>query len=160
MADTKRIKRIAVGIDGSKQSEAALEWTIDLATATASEVIAVHATDLPSIKADASGIPLQFHDGWRKTIRAQFENVWCKPLRQSGLRYRAVMKDGRPATAISGVAERDNADIIVVGRRGRGVVTQLLLGSVSYELVLRSKVPVMVVGPQVAARRTSTRRAR
>jgi len=160
MADTKRIKRIVVGVDGSKHSAAALEWTIDLATATASEVIAVHATDLPSIKADASGIPVQFHDGWRKTIRAQFENVWCKPLQRSGVSYRAVMKNGRPATAISAVADGYGADIIVVGRRGRGVVTQLLLGSVSYELVLRSKVPVMVVGPRVVGRRTSTRRAR
>src|SRR5438094_3731824 len=125
MAATKLIKRIAVGVDGSTQSEAALEWTIGLARALRAEVIAVHATDLPSIRSDAYGIPIQFHDGWRKTIKAQFENVWCKPLHRSRIRYRMVMKNGRPATAISGVVETENAGIIVVGRRGRGVASQL-----------------------------------
>src|SRR5438094_10227623 len=121
MADTKRIKRIAVGVDGSKHSEAALEWTIDLATATASEVIGVHATDLPSIKADASGIPVQFHDGWRKNIRAQFEDVWCKRLQRSGVRYGAVLQNRGPARALSAVGDGYGAGLVVQVRGVRAV---------------------------------------
>ena len=105
------------------------------------------------IRSDAYGIPLEFHDGWRKTIKAHFENVWCKPLHRSGIRYRMVMKNGRPATAISGVVENDAVGIVVVGRRGRGVASQLLLGSLSNELLLRSKVPVIVIGPQAIKKR-------
>jgi hypothetical protein len=37
------------------------------------------------------------------------------------------------------------ADVIVVGRRGRGGVAELLLGSVSHELVFHSKRPVLVI---------------
>jgi nucleotide-binding universal stress UspA family protein len=46
---------------------------------------------------------------------------------------------------IADVAERENADLIVVGRRGRSGVAELLLGSTSHELVLHSKQPVLVV---------------
>lgn len=52
---------------------------------------------------------------------------------------------GNPAKAILNAAERLDADIIVVGRRGRTRLTGMLLGSVSQELVSRSARPVMVV---------------
>jgi nucleotide-binding universal stress UspA family protein len=46
---------------------------------------------------------------------------------------------------IAAVAQREKADVIVVGRRGRGGVAELLLGSTSHELVLHSRLPVLVV---------------
>ena len=55
------------------------------------------------------------------------------------------MRDGRPATVISEAADEFDADLIMVGRRGRGGVAELVLGSVSHELVLHSKRPVLVI---------------
>jgi nucleotide-binding universal stress UspA family protein len=55
------------------------------------------------------------------------------------------MEDGRPASVIAQVAESVSADVIVIGRRGRGGVAEIVLGSVSHELVLHSKRPVLVV---------------
>jgi nucleotide-binding universal stress UspA family protein len=55
------------------------------------------------------------------------------------------MEDGRAASVIADVADRENADMVVVGRRGRGGVAELLLGSTSHELVLHSRRPVLVV---------------
>jgi nucleotide-binding universal stress UspA family protein len=49
------------------------------------------------------------------------------------------------------VADRENADMVVVGRRGRGGVAELLLGSTSHELVLNSKHPVLVISAKPAA---------
>jgi nucleotide-binding universal stress UspA family protein len=46
---------------------------------------------------------------------------------------------------ILAVAERENADVVLAGRRGRGGFAELLLGSVSHELVLHSKRPVLVI---------------
>jgi nucleotide-binding universal stress UspA family protein len=59
------------------------------------------------------------------------------------------MQDGRAGSVIDEVADRENADIVVVGRRGRGGVKELLLGSVSHALVLHSKRPVLVISPPV-----------
>jgi nucleotide-binding universal stress UspA family protein len=147
MAASRKIKRIVVGLDGSADSQAALGWALDMAKGMGSTVTAVYAVDLPSFYPEPA-VTLQFDDGWRKTMRMQFEETWCKPLREAGTRYRAVMEDGRAASVISRVAQAEGADIIVVGRRGRGGVAELILGSVSHELVLRSRIPVLVIEPE------------
>jgi len=74
-----------------------------------------------------------------------FEEVWCKPLREAGVKYRPVFKDGRAASVIAEVADDADADVVLVGRRGRGGMAELLLGSVSHELVLHCKRPVLVI---------------
>jgi nucleotide-binding universal stress UspA family protein len=54
------------------------------------------------------------------------------------------MEEGRPAV-IAQAAEREGAGLIVVGRRGRGIVAKLMLRSVSHELTNNSSIPLTVV---------------
>jgi len=145
---TRGIRRIAIGVDGSKSSAAALKWAIRLAKGMGSQVIAVYALDIPVYLLEPYDIPIQFDEDWRAAMKSDFEDRWCKPLKVAGVRYRAVMEDGRAATVIASAAERENADVIVVGRRGRGGVAELLLGSTSHELVLHSTRPVLVVSAE------------
>jgi nucleotide-binding universal stress UspA family protein len=149
VAESRGIERIVVGLDGSADSQAALQWALDMAKGMGSTVTAVYAVDLPSFYPEPA-VTLQFDDGWRKTMLMELEETWCKPLREAGIRYRAVMEDGRAAAVISSVAQAEDADIIVVGRRGRGGVAELVLGSVSHALVLRSRIPVLVIEPEPA----------
>ena len=145
------IARIVVGLDGSEHSRFALDWAIRMARGMGSEVVAVYVVDLPVWYDSVSGaLPPQFDPEWRAAMKRDFENEWCKPLSEAKVRYQTRMEDGRAASVISRVADEINADIIVVGRRGRGGVAELLLGSVSHELVLQSKRPVLVIssGPK------------
>ena len=139
------IKRIVVGLDGSTHSNAALGWAVRMAKGMGSQVIAVYAVDVPLYFPQPYGIPVQFDEGWRTAMKSEFEDKWCKPLKVSGVSYRTVMEDGRAASVVGAVADGENADIVVVGRRGRGGVKELLLGSVSHALVLHSKRPVLVI---------------
>ena len=145
------IRQIVVGVDGSKHGAAALAWAIAMAKGMGSEVTAVFAISPPVYFDAGFGAPVappQFDPEWRTQITSDFEQEWCKPLRESGLKYETRIEDGRPATVITRIADERNADVVVVGRRGRGGVTELLLGSVSHELVLHSKRPVLVIsGP-------------
>jgi nucleotide-binding universal stress UspA family protein len=142
------IGRIVVGVDGSKHSEAAIRWAVRMAGGMGSEVVAVFAV-APPVYFDSGFIapvmPPQVDTEWRAGMKTEFEEVWCKSLRDAGVRYRATMVDGRPASVIAQVAESVNADVIVIGRRGRGGVAELILGSVSHELVLHSKRPILVI---------------
>jgi nucleotide-binding universal stress UspA family protein len=153
---TKRsgIGRIVVGVDGSKHSDAALDWAVRMAKGMDSEVVAVFAIS-PPIRFDTgfmAGIPpVESDPVWRAEMKKDFEEDWCKPLRDAGVRYRTVMQDGRPASVIARVGDKVDADVIVVGRRGRGGVAELLLGSVSHELVLHSKRPVLLISSALQA---------
>jgi nucleotide-binding universal stress UspA family protein len=134
-----------VGVDGSESSAAAVKWAIRLAKGMGSQVIAVYAIDIPVYFPEPEELPFVLDDTWRAGMKSDLEDRWCRPLKVAGVRYRAVMEDGRAATVIAEVAEREKADVIVVGRRGRGGVAELLLGSTSHELALHSRQPVLVV---------------
>src|SRR5690348_3832331 len=147
--EARGVKRIVVGVDGSEHAAAALQWAVAMARGMGSEVIAVFSVAPPSVPFDTGlGAPMvapQFDESWRSEMKTEFEDVWCKPLRDAGVKYRTVFEDGRPASVIASTAEASDADVIVVGRRGRGGVAELLLGSVSHELVLHSRRPVLVI---------------
>jgi nucleotide-binding universal stress UspA family protein len=51
---------------------------------------------------------------------------------------------------IAQVAERERAGLVVVGRRGRGMVAKLMLGSVSHELTNNCSIPITVVTDSTA----------
>jgi len=142
------ISRIVVGVDGSEHADAALDWAVRMAKGMGSEVVAVFAISQP-FYFDAGYVtavaPPQFDPVWRAEITKEFEGEWCKPLIEAGVKYRTVIEDGRPASVIARVADGTDADVIVVGRRGRGGVAELVLGSVSHELVLHSKRPILLI---------------
>jgi len=149
------IKRVVVGIDGSEAAQAALQWAIALARQLGAYVVAVHAIEPPPTFEYAFGYnfatPLNLDEEWRTNVKREFEDEWCRDLDDSGLAYRTILEDGRAAEVIAGVAARLDADLVVVGRRGRGNVAELLLGSVSHELSHRCRRPVVLItGPRHA----------
>jgi nucleotide-binding universal stress UspA family protein len=139
------VKRIVVGVDGSDSAKHAVKWTARLAKAMRSEVIAVYALDLPVALPDPYTMPLFLDDKVRAGLEKDLVTKWCRPLKTAGVKFRAVLRDGRPASVILDLADQEKAGLIVVGRRGRGEVGELLLGSVSHEIVLHSKRPVLLV---------------
>lgn len=67
-------------------------------------------------------------------------------LEREGLRCRVETRFGDPATEIVRFAAEGGFDQIVMGRRGRGGVARLLLGSVSEKVLKEAPIPVTVAG--------------
>lgn len=133
--DPPRLATIVVGTDGSDEATRALRTAADLATAAGARLRVVHAAGESA--------------GDRELDRAR-ERLpdWCWPLRADGVEHDAVVVAGDPRTAVLADAREHDADLVVVGSRGRGTVTSLLLGSVATSLVEQSRVPVTVVPPE------------
>jgi len=158
---TDQVRTIVVGVDGSPHSEAALRWAIRLAGCMGSEIVAVNAVPPPTSAWYGLGYPaamppelLEERELVEADARRHFVEEWCRPLRDSGLHYRTVQATGRAASLIAAAADDVGAELVVVGRRGRGGMAELLLGSVSHELILHCAHPVLVVtgkGAPVAA---------
>lgn len=66
-------------------------------------------------------------------------------LRQEGVAADSVVREGNPAQTIVAAAAENDCDLIVVGNQGRSGLDRLLMGSVSQQVVIQAKCPVMVV---------------
>lgn len=142
------IERIMIGVDGSEDSRAALDWAAGLARQLDAEIVAVHAVGLLEHLAPPDGpTPGAPH---RDQVQHVFEERWCAPLDAAGVRSRRLTADGPPAMVLLRVAADEDVDLIVVGSRGVGGFPELQLGSTSAQLVQHAPVPVTVI-PRVAA---------
>jgi nucleotide-binding universal stress UspA family protein len=140
-------RRILVGVDGSESAARAVAWCAEHAPAFDAEVVAVHAVEepvypLPTI-AYVAVPPLD--EAARAELHRLLEEEWCAPLREAGVRHRAVLADGPPAAVILQLAEEEDVDLVVTGRRGRGGFAELLLGSTSHHVSHHVRRPLVIV---------------
>lgn len=139
--------RIVVAVDGSDCAHRAVEWCARIAPALDAEVVAVHAVEEPvypvSALAYVSVPPLPPEA--REEMRRVLEEEWCAPLSKAGVKYRPVMVDGPAAPTIIRIADEEEADLVVTGRRGRGGFAELLLGSTSHQLAHHVGRPLVLV---------------
>lgn len=66
-------------------------------------------------------------------------------LRDDGYQATAYLVQGPTVDTILKQAEKLEADLIVVGSHGHGAVFDMLVGSISSEVIRRSRIPVLVV---------------
>ncbi|HET6809426.1 MAG TPA: universal stress protein [Acidimicrobiales bacterium] len=138
---TVELRRLIVGVDGSPNSLAAVEWVAGLARLVGAEVTAVHALGLLERFDADPPVPVEGHGD---EIRRRFEDVWTAPLNDLPVPARREMRYGRPADVLLGLGEEHDVDLVVVGTRGLGGAG-LLLGSTSAEVAQRCRRPVVVV---------------
>jgi len=147
---------ILVGVDRSENSRAAVRHAADIASHRRARLtlIAVYRPQLPwSMTMAPGGISQQTVDDVLDDARAEAQAALdeATALVPPDVDVHSVLASGEPAQAILDQASAGGDDLIVVGSRGRGDASSLLLGSVSHEVLHRSPVPVLVVhSPQVA----------
>jgi nucleotide-binding universal stress UspA family protein len=132
---------VVVGVDGSLASERAVEWAFDEAALCGADLIAVHVWH-PRV----SGLALA--DADRLELVAEHHRFLAQRLAGWQEKYPDVHVDR--VVAEGHVAQRlidhaETARLLVVGSRGRGGFTGLLLGSTSQALLHHAPCPVLVV---------------
>ena len=133
--------RIVVGVDGSAPSRLALEWAVAEARLRHGDVKAVTAWQFPPVTVGMEGLvhdPEIFPQAARRLQDEALRRVDCGDVTVSG-----DVVQGSAAGVLLKAA--GNADLVVVGSRGLGGFTGLLLGSVSTQVVHHSTCPVLVV---------------
>ena len=140
-------RRIVVGVDGSDRSEIALRWAADEADyrgATLAVVTTWTALPPPIVYPYAG-----FHDrglddpreAARSALREMVERVL--PARPEDLSVELLAIPGDTAKVL--IEQSRNADLVVVGARGTGGLSDWLLGSVSHKVVQHSHCSVAVI---------------
>lgn len=133
--------RIVVGVDGSPSSEDALRWAVRQARLTDRPVDAVLAWDFPMAYGIAPGsYEEDFHADAVEVLDKSVQNVVGAD--DAGRVSRLVLR-GNPARVLLDAS--DGAELLVVGCRGHGGFSGMLLGSVSQHVVTHAGCPVVVL---------------
>jgi nucleotide-binding universal stress UspA family protein len=154
--------RILVGVDGSAGSRRALRWAIDEADLRGATVIAltvwrgIEANDDMALELASFPSIGRRDRAMAEMARERLEQAVSDTVGESGVGIEPVVLEGDPAEALC--RRSAEADLVVVGSRGHGTFTGLLLGSVSAKCAHHSPCPTVIV-PTDRDKRASTTQA-
>jgi nucleotide-binding universal stress UspA family protein len=135
---------VVVGVDGSPLSDAAIEFAFAAAGERGVPLVAVHSWLDVNLAAGWPGLPNTIDWEWVGQDEARrLDEVlarWSEKFPE--IELRKVVERDRPERALLKAAA--DAQLVVVGSRGRGALTGLGLGSVSQSLLQHAECPVVV----------------
>lgn len=159
--------RLLIGTDGSVEAMSAVAFVSDTGLFQGARASVVSATDvhpywwLGAVPAD-TGLAAETVTTIGEVARAHAEDVTtaaAETLRASGFDVAVAVREGPAAEAIVAEAERWQADLIVVGTRGHGLLKRMLLGSTARSVMHHATASVLITR-SLAARESRREHAR
>ncbi len=139
----KKISKILVPLDGSKNSLRGLEMGITLARNCGATITGVYSIYAPP-HSEFKGV-----GSVEKALNIQVKKFMedAKTLAaQNGIVFHEKIMRGEIGYNIIKIAQgKDNFDLIVIGSRGRSATKEMFFGSVSNYVIHTSKIPVVIV---------------
>ncbi|NEB76363.1 universal stress protein [Streptomyces sp. SID14478] len=138
---------VVVGVDGSACSQEALRWGLAQAHVTGSALEAVAAWQYPEVFGYSYGWTPSLPDGgeFAKTAEQSLRETVDTVRNHLGHSVEVTIRvtEGHPVQVLMDAAR--NAQLLVLGSRGHGTFTGMMLGSVSQHCVQHAPCPVVVV---------------
>jgi nucleotide-binding universal stress UspA family protein len=131
--------RVVVGVDGSAHGEAALRWALAEAEAHHGEVVAVFAWQQPFISIPGAFDRQELEQAAKDFLVSTVSAIAPSPK----VPLLPLVAEGDPAEAL--VVAADEADLLVVGTRGRSPFMGSVLGAVGLRCAAGANCPVTLV---------------
>ncbi len=147
--------RLLVAIDFSDITETVISHSAKLAKALQAELFLVHVAepnpDHIAYDFDPASVyaidPKEVRDSIAERFHKEHQTLqqYADRLREDDISCTALMVQGGTIDMLAHQAEKLEVDFIVAGTHGKGLISQVLLGSTSEELVRKSTLPVHLV---------------
>ena len=139
--------RIAIAVDGSENSLRAVREAVTVSNALKQTpellLLNVHLSAL--ISPVAKGIDRHQIEQYMDQIAEEELKDAKKILAEAGLSFPVIKGHGEVAATILEIIKKEGVSLLVVGGKGRSIISDLILGSVTTKLISHSPVPVLVV---------------
>jgi nucleotide-binding universal stress UspA family protein len=145
-------RSIVCGVDGSAESRAAARLAGELARRLGVRLVVAHVVEAVAGGRGADADVRLMLAPSEADVRAAEELLERTVLEEQLTAAELRSAFGFPADWLADLADEEEAELIVVGSRGRGALRSALLGSVSDQLIGVARCPVLVVSPGAAAR--------
>ncbi len=130
---------IVVGVDGSPYSDAAVRWALEEAEFRNGEVTALFAWQVPFLSFPGAFDREELEKAAKEFLIDKLSSIAPSPA----VPLRPLVAEGDPAESLIVAAE--DADVLVVGSRGRSSFPGLVLGSVGQRCAAAASCPVLLI---------------
>ena len=142
------LKKILCAIDLSEQSESVAEYAVMLARLADASIVAVYAAPTLTQYTGFHVPPNTINNFVGEIVSGAEQSMKTFVTRHfAGVDARGVVVVGYAAEEILAAAEREQADLIVMGTRGRKGIDLILFGSVAEKVVKNASCPVVTIRP-------------
>jgi nucleotide-binding universal stress UspA family protein len=131
--------RIVAGVDGSQHSDAAVRWALELAEFRGGEVTAVFAWQVPFLSFPGAYDRDELEKAAKEFLVDKLSSIAPSPE----VPLEPLVAEGDPAESL--VVAAEDADLLVLGTRGRSRFPGFDLGSVSQRCAAAAPCPVLLV---------------
>lgn len=140
-------QKIVAAVDGSTQSTHGAQLAIDMARASGATVTLITVVRPPEGWWGLTGSPPTPQAMADAVLAGQREvlDSTLADLDREGVEVETIELGGDPAGVIIATCQEMDADLLVVGRRGAGLVERLMMGSVSDRIAHEAPCPVIIV---------------
>lgn len=146
--------KILVGFDGSANATEALAWAVDEATVRGCAVEVLSVLAVPALAYGAPGYVPPTMDRFRSEMLPLVEHALERAGRsRPGIPVELNVGEGPAAAILAERAKAPDVALVVVGARGHGVITELMLGSASHALSHTCPKPLVIVPHDWSAKR-------
>lgn len=149
-------RQVLLALDGSPATEAVLRLAERLPLAQNAQVAVVHAHEPPyEAMMNTVGVGNLSVAGYASASMSQAAAMIHAELQRHSEdphRYRVLVVDSRPGTAIRQAVRDVRPDLLVLGTRGHGRLRRALLGSTAHELLRNAECDVLLVPEGVNGR--------
>jgi nucleotide-binding universal stress UspA family protein len=142
------MKRILIATDGSEGAELALQSGFSLAEGLHAEAVVLSVRRRPPAVLVAPSAPDLVHEEARRAHKVLSDARAVADRFDVDVAYEVV--EGDPVEEILEAARTRDVDLIVLGSRGLGSISGLMLGSVSNAVLHQADRPVLVAKTPVA----------
>lgn len=138
-------RTILLATDGSENARRATEATIGLAQELSHPaIVVVHIVASPPSQSRMVRANFDVHALLEEDARQTLKDTLDR-FEETGLPYTLKVALGDPVAEILALAQKENADLIVIGSRGLGTIRGAVMGSVSQKIAQSARSPVMIV---------------
>ena len=142
MINNYSFRKILVPIDGSKFSEKALQRACGMAEALDAKIILLYVVE------KSPTLNILDRNEYLKLLRKFGTNALKKAnnvVLKKGFNAKTILKEGNIVVEIEKIVKTEKCDLIIVGNKGLGPVSRILLGSVSNKLAQSSTCSLLIV---------------
>jgi len=134
-------KHILVALDEAGEPRKGMEKAIYLAKLSGAKITGVNVIVVsPTLASTVTN----YRDYLAEKAQEMLDRA-KESCEKQGIQLASKILDGSPASKIAEFAEEEKVDLVIVGSRGLGGMTEAILGSVANSIVHKSKVSVLVV---------------